>query len=78
MTVATPHVPAIDVGTYTSDSAWFEALAAETTADYEMDVELRAALIEQLADLSTSDDGLDWDALARINIKGWGSDEDSE
>lgn len=38
----------------------------------------RAALLQKLVDLSSSDDSLDWDALARINIAGWGADSDSE
>ncbi|MBA3431102.1 MAG: hypothetical protein H0U16_06435 [Actinobacteria bacterium] len=38
----------------------------------------RHALLQKLVELSSSDDSLDWDALARVNIEGWGADADSE
>lgn len=37
----------------------------------------RRVLLQKVVELSTSDDSLDWDTLARMNIEGWGADEDS-
>ena len=77
MTIATPDVVRIDESTASSASS---ALGVLVGALYETTIRERSTRDTRLRDLaewSTSEDGLDWDALARINIEGWGADEES-
>lgn len=57
----------------------FNPLHEDTSSEAVAEVpnEIRLARLQKLVDLSGSDDSLDWDALARINIEGWGADSDS-
>ncbi len=79
MTLDTLMLPGVRGRTCASHLAWFSSLYEETTKPLvEEPTPERQALLQKLVELSGSDDSLDWDALARINIDGWGADADSE
>lgn len=56
----------------------FEPITASTAAQVEETDTPNETLVEMLIALTTSGDSLDWDALARINIEGWGAEPGSE
>ncbi len=81
MTLETVTLTEVRVGSGTSDLGGWFAPMYEATSDLavaEGPSEERLALLQKLVELSSSDDSLDWDALARINIEGWGAEPDSE
>jgi len=79
MTLDTLMISNVRVRTCGSHLDWFSALYEETTKPLVAEpTQERHALLQKLVDLSSSEDSLDWDALAKINIEGWGADADSE
>lgn len=77
MTLDTYTLLPADFAFARNDNWWFEALHESTVTGLNSHTPQKAALLQKLVDLSTSDEGLDWDALARIDIEGWGADEAS-
>jgi hypothetical protein len=73
MTYDTLTFPRIETRTCYTDLMLAPLIAATNRAE-----EVRQERLQRLVEWSTSDDGLDWDALARINIEGWGSDDVDE
>ena len=79
MTLDTLMISGVRSRSCASHVDWFSTLYDETTAVVdEAPTGARQALLQKLVDLSGSDDSLDWDTLARINIEGWGAEPDSE
>lgn len=79
MTLDTITIASVRIGSCVSHFPWFSPLHEDTsTQTVEAPSTERLVLLQKLVELSSSDDSLDWDALARINIKGWGADSDSE
>jgi hypothetical protein len=77
MTLDTLTISPAGVASARSNDSWFESLHDSTLAGLDPHAPGREALLQRLVDLSTSAEGLDWDALARIDIEGWGADEAS-
>jgi hypothetical protein len=77
MTLDTLSISPAGVSSLRSNDTWFEALHDSTLAGLDPHPSNRDALLQKLVDLSTSAEGLDWDALAKIDIEGWGADETS-
>ena len=75
MTLATLHLPDIGLSGSVSEASWFKPLEDSTER---VIAEQRRNRLEKLVELSSAEDGLDWDALARINIEGWGQDGDAD
>lgn len=75
MTLATLDLPGIDLNRSVSEASWFEPLEDSTER---VIAEQRRNRLEKLVELSSAEDGLDWDTLARINIEGWGQDGDAD
>jgi hypothetical protein len=71
MTYANVDLPGLDLGTSVTEAYWFEPLEDSTTRVIEHE---RRRRLEAVIDLSSADDSLDWDTLARIDIEGWGTD----
>lgn len=79
MTLDTLMISGVRVPSCASHLPSFSSLYDETTWPLgEEPTQERLALLQKLVDLSSSEDSLDWDALARLNIEGWGADADSE
>ena len=79
MTLDTITLPDVLITSCVSHQEWFSSLYEETTEPLrgEQPSQEQQALLQRLVELSSSDDSLDWDALARINIEGWGADPNS-
>ena len=70
--------PRVRVRRNVRTSLGFEPITSTTAARVEQTDTLQDALAEKLIALTMSGDSLDWDALARIDIEGWGAESDSE
>lgn len=79
MTLDTITITSVRIGSCASYLPGFAPLHEDTSVEpVAAPRGERLALLQKLVDLSSNDDSLDWDALAKINIEGWGADSDSE
>ena len=80
MTLDTLIVPGLRLGTCTTTVDWFSMLREQTQefVPEQPDQQEHDALLRQLVELSTGENSLDWDALARVNIEGWGAEQTAE